>query len=399
MNSDASVLTRPLDTPPAPSDAMPPQRLRYPDGQAGWLVTRYADARKILADPRFDVRPPRCPIDDGGALAAVAGPLSAGDILRLDGAEHLRVRRALTRHFTVARVSEHRALIERIVAERIDALEVAGPPVDLMESFARPLASIVICELMGLPEDGRAQLEQVTEVWVDFTGTTAEQKLAATQHLDAYAREVVARMRAQPNEAAGLLGDLIAEGGWTDEELAGVVFLLFSAGYHTVASTIALSIDFLLSERAWWEALDPDDPEAIAQTVEELLRYQNISSLLVTVRTAHEDVEIDGVVIRAGEAVTMQSPVPSGDPEALANPEQFDPSRQNKAHLAFGHGRHVCLGQHLARLELDVLLVALKRRLPTLRLAPVATDEEDGPRWKWRAGQPDVFSRPMPGAW
>jgi cytochrome P450 len=186
------------------------------------------------------------------------------------------------------------------------------------------------------------------------------------------------------------VSDLIASGELDDDELAGVTFFLFAGGHHTTATMLSLGAYFLLSERERWEAV-ARDLSRIDLAVEELLRHLNpINNPLP--RTALEEVEIEGVVIKAGETVALLTAQPCGDPERLPDLDRFDPWRDPATgHLAFGHGRHMCLGQHLGRLELQVALAGLIRRFPALRLA---TDAANVPLRRYdfpeHGGKPDL---------
>ena len=332
------------------------------------MVTGYAANRAILGDPRFSQRPLRGVggIDDGGFQEALSGPESAGDLLRIDPPDHTRLRRLQTGYLTVRRVAEHREAVEGVVAACLDEMEEAGPPVDLVEMFAYPVPSLVLCDLLGVARSDRSRFEHPTHVLVDYAGSTPEQKKLAMDEFYAYIQGVIGQKRAQPGE--DMLSELIASGELDDNELAGVTFFLFAGGHHTTATMLSLSAFFLLSERERWELMRADLSQ-IDRAVEELLRHLNpINNPLP--RTALEDVEIEGVVIKAGETVALLTAQPSGDPDRLPDLDRFDPWRDPATgHLAFGHGRHMCLGQHLGRLELQLALEGLMRRFPTLHLA------------------------------
>lgn len=368
----------------------PLQRHRFPDGHLGWLVTGYAAGRAILGDPRFSQRPLRAVggIDDGGFQAALSGPESAGDLLRIDPPDHTRLRRLQTGYLTIRRVAEGRDAIEAVVDACLDEMEEAGPPVEFVETFAYPVPSLVLCDLLGVARGDRGRFEHPTGVLVDYAGTSPEQKKLAMDEFYAYIRGVIEQKRAKPGD--DMLSELIASGELDDDELAGIAFFLFAGGHHTTATMLALSAFFLLSERERWEAVRAD-LSGIDRAVEELLRHLNpINNPLP--RTALEDVEIEGVVIKAGETVALLTGQPSGDPAKVADLDRFDPSRDPATgHLAFGHGRHMCLGQHLGRLELEVALERLVRRFPTLHLA-TPVDEIPLRRYAFpeRGGKPDL---------
>jgi cytochrome P450 len=332
-------------------------------------VIDFGLGRQILRDPRFSQRPLRFAIDDGGFQEALSGPQSAGDLLRIDPPDHTRVRRLQTHHFTVRRVAEHREQIAEVVNLCVDAMEEHGAPADFVEMFAYPVPSMVICDMLGVPREDRGRFERPDAIVMTFTETTPAQKKAAMADFYAYINEVIERKRAHPGD--DLLSDLVTNGGFADDELAGVIFFLFSGGHHTTLTNFSLALLFLLSDPARWEAACAD-LSMIDRTVEELLRH--VSPIRSLPRTALEDVEFGGTVIRAGEAVTVWARLPSGDREADADIDRFDPTREPGAHHAFGYGRHMCLGQHLARLELQIGFEALMRRFPGLRLAEPAAE-------------------------
>jgi cytochrome P450 len=198
-----------------------------------------------------------------------------------------------------------------------------------------------------------------------------EERAAATSAFSDFAHTVIEAKRTSP--ADDLLSELVLKGELTDTELVGAAMMLFSAGHETTANTLALSTFFLLCDRSRWDALRAD-PSSIAGAVEELLRYITIVQTGAATRTALEDVDLNGTTIRAGESVCVSLAAANRDPARFTDPDRFDPSRDANDHLAFGHGRHMCLGQHIARLELQIGLAGLMRRFPTLSLAVPAQD-------------------------
>jgi cytochrome P450 len=319
-----------------------------------------------MSDARF-VHNPLHPLagDDGGFSDALFGPELVGNLLRLDPPEHTRLRRMLTKYFTVAQVEQRRPAIERTVAERVEAMKDATPPTDFVRMFALPVPSTVLCDFFGVASNDRESFEKPAEVIADTLGVPVEEKRAANDALYTFAWRVIEEKRARPQEDP--ISEVIASGELTDNQLKGLVRLLFVAGHHTTATMFAASVFFLLSKRDRWEAACAS-PNRLDCLVEELLRFLMTANTDMP-RTALEDVEIDGVPIKAGEAVAVVPGRPGGDVEQFPALWRFDPAHDSKAHLAFGQGRHMCLGQHLARLELQVGLEALARNFPTLRLA------------------------------
>lgn len=363
----------PFDPPPELStlrNEQPMCPLLYPDGHIGWLVTSHPLARTLLADARFSIRPQRPPVGDPASNAeffdaSADFPHNEGALIELDPPQHTRIRRHQTGYFTVRRVADQRASIRRIVSDRLAAIESIGPPVDLVKHFCLPYSSLVLCGLLGVPEADRADFERPNDVIQDPSATPGE-KMAALNEFTDYSHSVIELKRAQPGD--DLLSELVATGDLTDMELTGLALQLFSAGHETTANMLALSVFALLSNQSRWDALRRD-PELIEGAVEELLRYVTIAQLGAFTRTALEDVEVNGTVIRQGQGVTVSLSAANRDPTAFPDPDTLDVRRNSRAHLSFGHGRHMCLGQHLARLELQIALAGLVQRLPEMRLA------------------------------
>jgi cytochrome P450 len=344
-------------------------RLRFPDGQVGWLVTGYALGRSLLVDSRFSLRDGVLPLGDPDVVAELdrierSMPESDGILIGLDPPQHTRIRRAAAGAFTVRAVGQRALAIERIVEARLDAMKAAGPPADLVSAFALPLASCSICEMLGVPHADRARFERPSAVLSD-PRTDAEAKRRALAEFSDYCRDVAAAKRQAPQD--DLLSAMLSAGELEDGEIAGLARQLFEAGHETTASMLAVSVFALLRDRSRWDALR-EDPELVAPAVEELLRYLSIVQMGTFARTATEDVAVGDVVIVQGEMVVVSIPAANRDPERFADPDVLDLHRSAAGHVAFGHGRHMCIGQHLARLELHTGLSGLLTRLPDLEL-------------------------------
>jgi cytochrome P450 len=272
----------------------------------------------------------------------------------------------LTPYFTVHAIAERRPAIEEIVAGRIDAMQAAGPPVDFVREFSRRVPSMTICSVLGVPFSDSPMFERPTQILLSGTSTTLEEKKAALDEFYDYVHEAIARKRAEPGD--DLLGQLLARGELSDDELAGVAWFLFAAGHETTGQTLAFVTFYLLYEPGRWRAVRTGGAP-IERIVEELFRYLPIFRMAIPARTALEDVDLDGYLVKAGEPVTVFQNVLTRDPSKYSHPDAFDPSRDASGHMLFGFGRHMCLGQHLARLEVQVALEALMARFPALRLA------------------------------
>ena len=360
--------TCPFD-PPAELDHLreeqPMARLAFPDGKVGWLMTRHHDVRALLADDRFSAN--RFEASSPIRRIVFRREDAVGSLISMDPPEHTAYRQMLTRYFTVRRMRELAPRIEQIVSEQLDEMEQTGPPVDLVRAFSRPIPSLVICDLLGVPPEDRADFQQWSAVILRIDVSEGEVR-AAQDALRAYMRGLVKAKQENPDGA--LLSQLVAAEGplrLTDEELTGIGRLLLVAGHETTANMLALGTYTLLSHPDQLRALR-EHPESIDHAIEELLRYLTIVQF-GTIRVAREDVEIDGQIVRAGETVLASLAAANRDPEHFPHPEELDLSREFSQHVAFGHGIHQCLGQQLARVEMRIAFPALFDRFPTLRLA------------------------------
>ncbi|GAB3441278.1 cytochrome P450 [Actinophytocola sediminis] len=355
--------TCPFDPPPSIQEwalARPISPLRYPDGSTGWLVTGYTAARQVLSDARFSSR-----LDV--ALSPIRGRQNSlpGAFAFMDPPEHTRYRKLLTGQFTVRRMR----LLEPMIAARIDeVLSSLTSPADLVRGFALPVASGVICDLLGVPYANREAFKQQTHDTVD-PERSEDERNAAGGAMYVMLAELVRAKRAQP--ADDLLSGLM-ESDLSDEEITGIGLILLFAGHETSANMLALGTFALLEHPAQLAALR-SSPDMVDGAVEELLRYLSIAQYEVN-RGALEDVEVAGQLVRAGESLLVSLPMANRDPARFSSPGELDISRPSGGHLAFGHGLHQCLGQQLARIELRLGFTALLARFPHLRLAIPAAE-------------------------
>ncbi|NGO73692.1 cytochrome P450, partial [Streptomyces boncukensis] len=336
------------------------------DGRQTWVVTGYETARALLADPRLSVDqsnpgfPAISPRLDG--VGEIEPPFGG-----LDPPRHGDRRRKVTKDFTVRRIRAMRPDIERIVHGFLDDMIASGPPADLVSQFALPVPAQVICRILGVPPADREFFQDTSARLMQ--ADSGQETLAVLGELGGYLGGLIddARRERRP----GLLGDLVADhleqGTATPEELVGTAILLLVAGHETTASMTSLSVITLLDHPEQLAALRAD-PSLTPGAVEELLRYLTIADAPGG-RVATSDIEIDGHHIKAGEGVIIVFSVTNRDGAAFPEPDTFDIRREARHHLAFSYGIHQCLGQNLARLELEVILTALFDRLPSLRLA------------------------------
>jgi cytochrome P450 len=272
----------------------------------------------------------------------------------------------LTPEFTIRRIKRLEPRITEIVDQHLDAMESAGPPIDLVDSFALPIPSLVICELLGVPYDDRDDFQRRSARQLDLSIPIPE-RVELQMQGRAYMHTLVERARTHPGE--DILGMLVREHGaeLTDDELVGIAGLLLLAGHETTSNMLSLGTLALLRHPEQLAAVR-DDPDAVAPAVEELLRWLSIVHTAIP-RIATTDVDVAGVRIPAGELVFASLPSGNRDPSFIDSPETLDIRRGAAGHLAFGHGVHHCLGAPLARMEMKIAFPALLRRFPTLALA------------------------------
>ncbi|MEV6099263.1 cytochrome P450 [Nocardia sp. NPDC051981] len=341
----------------------PVAHVTLPDGIDGWLITRYADVRAVLSDPRFSSR--RRGVTGNHRGSQEIPPPPPGWFIFMDAPEHSRLRKMLTGQFTVRRMRELAPAVERIVADHLDAMAGATGPVDLVQDFALPIPSLVICELLGVPYADRAEFQHNSAALLRL-GAPAEEVAQAQLELNQLIHRLAVQKRTEL--ADDILSALVRDGDLTDEELAGIGVLLLVAGHETTANMIALSTLCLLRDPAQL-ALLRAEPEHADAVVEELLRFLSVIQFGIR-RTALADVEVGGRLIPAGGTVVAHLPAANRDPELFPDdPESLDLLRPHRPHVAFGFGIHQCIGQQLARLELRIALTALFERFPELRLA------------------------------
>jgi cytochrome P450 len=346
----------------------PVSRARLWDGSTAWLVTRFADQREVLADSRFSSDPTR----DGYPHISAGSSFMrrrSQTFMGMDDPEHDVYRRMLTQDFTIRRVQALRPRIQRIVDELIDELIALGPPADLVSQLALPVPSRVICELLGVPYEDHEFFQRLSGALVSGSSAPGV-AVAAGIELRGYLAGLLDDKLKYP--ADDLLTRLATErlrtGELTETQIADLAVLLLIAGHETTANMISLGTLALLENPDQLVELQDPEPKLVAGAVEELLRYLTISHSGRR-RVATVDVEVGGQVIRAGEGVIVTNDSGNRDPAAFPEPDRLDLHRPARHHLAFGFGPHQCLGQPLARAELQIVYGTLYRRLPTLRLA------------------------------
>ncbi|HEY3470352.1 MAG TPA: cytochrome P450 [Amycolatopsis sp.] len=367
------VRSCPFSPPPAYEElreAGPVQRVRLQSGQEAWAITRLEDVRQMLTDPRFssDRFNPGFPVLLKSGRPQRRSNFTAS-LINMDPPEHGPARREVVGEFTVKRMKALQPRIQQIVDEHVDTI-LAGPkPADLVSALSLPVPSLVICELLGVPYQDHDFFQARSSTLLNRE-VDQQTRMQAVDELQEYLDRLVTTKEADPTD--DLLGRQIVKqreehGDVDHNSLVSLAFLLLIAGHETTANMISLGTVALLETPDQLELIK-NDPGKTLDAVEELLRYFTIAEF-ATSRVATEDVEIGGQLIRAGEGVLGLSYSGNRDEAAFEDADKLDLERGARHHVAFGFGPHQCLGQNLARMELQIVFDTLFRRIPELKLA------------------------------
>ncbi|MGH8793485.1 MAG: cytochrome P450 family protein [Stackebrandtia sp.] len=339
------------------------RRIETPDGGSAWLVTRYDEVRAALADPLLS-------LDKRNSTTGYRGltlpPALDANLLNMDPPDHGRIRRLVSGVFTVRRVEGMRDRVRDVAEELLDAME-GRDEVDLVASFATPFPIAVICELLGVPEDRRADFRSWTNSILN--PRKPEDAKEAIGRLTRVLTDLTAAKRREPGDdlTSAMVAARDGDGRLSEDELTSLAFLILFAGFENTAHLIGNAVAELLCAPEQAAKLRGDDG-LLETAVEELLRHSPPAPLAIR-RFALEDLDIGGVRIPAGHTVLLSLAAANRDPGRHADPHTLDFARADNGHLGFGHGIHFCLGAALARMEIEIALAGLLRRFPDATLA------------------------------
>jgi len=349
----------------------PVRRVVTTRGVEAWLIVRYEDGLAALSDARFssdlrDATDTRL-LDQ---LPTTERESFMRSMIRVGPPDHTRLRRLVSKAFTARRVAGLRPRVQEITDRLLDAVLPAGRA-DLVADFALPLPVTVISELLGVPGEDREGFQEWTDIMLAQHPDHPDKEVMddAWRKMWSYLEGLLADKRSRPGD--DLLSALISardeEGSLSEDELVSMAFLLLVAGYITTVNLIGGGVAALLAHPAQLKLLR-DDAGLLPRAVEELLRYDGPVNPGI-IRFPTEDVEVGGVPIPRGATVMIATAIADRDPHQFAEPDRLDVTRTENAHLAFGHGLHYCLGAPLARLEGEIAIGTVLRRLPNLALA------------------------------
>lgn len=360
----------------------PVHRTRLPSGVEAWLVTRYADARRTLADPRLSKNPQHHAEDaPGRSRTGIPGERGAGlmtHLLNIDPPDHTRLRRLVAKAFTPRRTAEFEPRVQQLADTLIDRFAGRGRA-DLIHEFAFPLPIYAICDLLGVPAEDQDDFRDWAGMMIRHGGGPRGGVARSVKKIRNYLAALIHRKRADLGDdlISGLIKASDHGEHLTEEEAAAMCFVLLFAGFETTVNLIGNGAYALLRDPAQRALLDAalarGDDAFVAGAVEELLRYDGPVEI-ATWRYATEPLRIGGRPIARGDAVLVVLAAADRDPARFRAPDTLDLARRDNQHLGYGHGIHYCLGAPLARLEGRIALGTLLRRLPDLRLGADETE-------------------------
>ncbi|NUP39986.1 MAG: cytochrome P450 [Streptomyces sp.] len=375
----------------------PVHRTTLPSGVEAWLVTRYADAREALADPRLSKNPLHHAESPGArGKTGIPGERSADlmtHLLNIDPPDHTRLRRLVSKAFTPRRVARFEPRVQQLTDRFVDGFAARGEA-DLIHEFAFPLPIYAICDLLGVPAEDQDDFRDWAGMMIRHGGGPRGGVARSVKRMRTYLTELIHRKRAEPASGTAdgdgsddLIAGLIRASDHgehlTENEAAAMCFVLLFAGFETTVNLIGNGTYALLrnpgQRAALQHAVRTGDRDLLGTGIEELLRYDGPVEL-ATWRYATQELRIGGVRVAQGDPVLVVLAAADRDPARFRDPDRLDLARRDNPHLGYGHGIHYCLGAPLARLEARTALATLLTRLPDLRLAA------DPDELRWRGG-------------
>lgn len=389
-DTDDYVALNPATEQAGLADDEPLVRVRLPYGGEAWLARRYEDVRLVLGDLRFSRA------EAFGKDVPRPSPLIRKDrgILDMDPPDHTRLRKLAAKAFTAKRVETLRPHVQQIVTGLLDDMIAAGSPADLMTSLSWPLPITVICEMLGVPYEDRDEFRAWTDASLAITAFEPAEIEQALYDLNGYMAGLLEQRRTEPRDdlLTAMLHARDNDDRLDPDEIVRLAVGLLVAGHETTANQIGNFVYTLLTHPAELAKLRAD-PGMVTTAVEELLRATPLGASAGFIRIAKVDVEIGGVTVRAGDGVFVDAAAANRDPRLFDGPDELRLDRPVNPHLSFGHGVHHCIGAQLARLELQVAIGTLVRRLPDLALA---VDARDVP---WKHGRLVRGLQELPVTW
>jgi cytochrome P450 len=354
----------------------PVSRVRIWDGSLPWVVTGHAEQRFLMSDPRVSVDDKLPGFPHFHEAIAHLAPQRPASVFNTDPPVHTRYRRMMTAPFTFKRVQRMRPVVQSITDELLGKMTAGPAPADLVTALALPLPTRMISAILGVPYEHHEFVHEHATVGTNRNATVdkAMQSFAAMHQ---FLTGLIEQRAADPqDDVISDIAQRVASAEITADEAAHMTLGLLSAGHETSANMIGLGTLALLQNPDQLAILrDTEDPAIVAGAVEELLRYLGIIHNAGR-RIATEDIEVGGELIRAGEGILIDFSTGNRDPQTFADPDKLDLYRSAREHHAFGHGTHQCIGQQLARVELQVVFGTIFKRVPTLRLATTIDEIE-----------------------
>ncbi|MEU1884002.1 cytochrome P450 [Micromonospora sp. WMMD987] len=358
--------------------AGPVQRVRLPNGVPVWLVTRHTEVREALSDPRLSNHDRNDWFDQGALTPQVRSAMNTS-MLRLDPPDHTRLRKLIAKAFVPRRIEALRPRVGQLTGDLLDRLAAGGAEADLITGYASPLPIQVICELLGVAVEDRADYREWADAFAAGLGAPVFPVQAVTDFVE-HLQGLIARRRAEPDDA--LLSALIAARDQadrlTEDELISTAFLFIVAGHETTTNLIGNGIYLLLRNPELADRIRAH-PEELPRAIEEFLRYESPVTG-ASLRTATEAMDLFGAEVAAGDLVMLSLHAANRDGTAFPDADGFLMDRERNPHLSFGYGIHFCMGAPLARLEAQVAIGNFLTRFPQARLAVDADAVE------WRPG-------------